>query len=103
MGSGGLGKDCSCDKAQAPIIGGPFTLVDTENRVVTEKSLIGNWVLLYFGYTSSPDIGPEQLKMMAKTIDTLGLPLSKTINIFKFFTFSLPFPNSDIIFLFYFN
>ncbi|TXG60694.1 hypothetical protein EZV62_015267 [Acer yangbiense] len=67
----GQGQNCGCDKVQGPIIGGPFTLVDTENRPVTERNFLGNWVLLYFGYTSSPDIGPEQVQIMAKAIDTL--------------------------------
>lgn len=58
---------------EGPIIGGPFSLFDAEGRVVTEKSLLGNWVLLYFGYTSSPDIGPAEVQKMAKAIDTLGL------------------------------
>ncbi|KAI4385372.1 hypothetical protein MLD38_003408 [Melastoma candidum] len=31
-----------------------------------------NWVLLYFGYTSSPDVGPEQLRTMAKAPDIIG-------------------------------
>ncbi|CAI0554547.1 unnamed protein product [Linum tenue] len=54
-----------------PVIGGPFSLIDTEKRVVTERDFLGKWVLLYFGYTSSPDIGPEQVKTMAETIDKL--------------------------------
>ncbi|OMP04107.1 Copper chaperone SCO1/SenC [Corchorus olitorius] len=56
-----------------PVIGGPFTLVNTENQVVTEKDFLGNWVLLYFGYTSSPDVGPDQVRMMAKATETLEL------------------------------
>ena len=69
------GQDnCSCvNDVKGPIIGGPFTLKDTENRTVTEKNLRGNWAVLYFGYTSSPDVGPEQLQMMAKAINILGL------------------------------
>ncbi|GMI86571.1 homologue of copper chaperone SCO1 2 [Hibiscus trionum] len=62
---------CECDTAAAPIIGGPFTLVNTENRIINEQDFLGNWVLLYFGYTSSPDIGPDQVQMMAKAINTL--------------------------------
>eukprot|EP00262_Sarcandra_glabra_P005686 TRINITY_DN17454_c0_g1_i2.p1 TRINITY_DN17454_c0_g1~~TRINITY_DN17454_c0_g1_i2.p1 ORF type:complete len:278 (+),score=44.44 TRINITY_DN17454_c0_g1_i2:177-1010(+) len=54
-----------------PAIGGPFRLIDTENRLVTERDLLRNWVLLYFGYTSSPDVGPEELRKMAKAIDAL--------------------------------
>ncbi|KAL5556013.1 hypothetical protein UlMin_038249 [Ulmus minor] len=67
----GQGNNNSRNNAAGPIIGGPFTLVDTENQIVTEKNLLGKWVLLYFGYTSSPDIGPEQLQIMAKAIDQL--------------------------------
>lgn len=60
---------------QGPIIGGPFSLIDTEGRLVTEKNLLGNWVLLYFGYTSSPDVGPSELRKMANTINILGSTL----------------------------
>ncbi|GAU19082.1 hypothetical protein TSUD_79040 [Trifolium subterraneum] len=54
-----------------PIIGGPFTLISKEKQTVTERNFLGNWVLLYFGYTSSPDIGPEQVQLMARAIDIL--------------------------------
>ncbi|TKY60297.1 SCO1-like 2 [Spatholobus suberectus] len=54
-----------------PIIGGPFTLINTEKQTTTERDFLGNWVLLYFGYTSSPDLGPEQVQIMAKAIDIL--------------------------------
>ncbi|KAJ7956839.1 Protein SCO1, mitochondrial-like protein [Quillaja saponaria] len=67
----GQGKGSDGNIANGPIIGGPFTLIDTNNQTITEKNLLGNWILLYFGYTSSPDIGPEQVQMMAKTIDIL--------------------------------
>ncbi|KAK4256693.1 hypothetical protein QN277_006384 [Acacia crassicarpa] len=64
--------DCRCaNTAGGPIIGGPFTLIDTEKRTVTEHNFLGNWVLLYFGYTSSPDLGPDLVNIMAKTIDIL--------------------------------
>ncbi|XP_028776512.1 protein SCO1 homolog 2, mitochondrial [Neltuma alba] len=61
----------SASAVGGPIIGGPFTLIDTEKRTVTEHNFLGNWVLLYFGYTSSPDLGPDQVNIMAKTIDML--------------------------------
>nr|AFK48335.1 unknown [Lotus japonicus] len=53
------------------IRGGPFTLTNTENQTVTERDFLGKWVLLYFGYTSSPDIGPAQLLLMSMIIDIL--------------------------------
>lgn len=67
---------CGCGSnttVKGPIIGGPFTLMSTQNKIVTEQDLRGKWVLLYFGYSFSPDVGPEQLKMMSKAVDKLGL------------------------------
>ncbi|KAJ0041546.1 hypothetical protein Pint_26619 [Pistacia integerrima] len=67
----GKGKNHGCDTVKGPIVGGPFALIDTENRTITEKNFLGNWVLIYFGYTSSPDVGPEQIRTMAKAVDML--------------------------------
>ncbi|XP_010531392.1 PREDICTED: protein SCO1 homolog 2, mitochondrial [Tarenaya hassleriana] len=65
------GNPVSNTTVKGPIIGGPFTLISTEKKIVTERDFLGNWVLLYFGYTFSPDVGPVQLKMMAEAIDKL--------------------------------
>ncbi|WCJ31860.1 Thioredoxin superfamily protein [Euphorbia peplus] len=67
----GESNRCGCPDGQGPTIGGPFSLFDTDKRVVTHQDLRGNWVLMYFGYTSSPDVGPAQIKVMAKAIDKL--------------------------------
>ena len=75
MELGHQGNSRSANIVNGPIIGGPFTLINTEKQTVTERNFIGNWVLLYFGYTSSPDLGPEQVQIMAKAIDILGLTL----------------------------
>lgn len=67
----GLGN-CGCNNSvTGPIIGGPFSLVNTQNQIITEKDFQGKWVLLYFGYTSSPDVGPEQVQLMSKAVDAL--------------------------------
>lgn len=65
--STGIGKA----DTNKPAIGGPFKLFDAENNLVTESILRGNWILLYFGYTSSPDVGPAEVDKMAKAIDIL--------------------------------
>jgi protein SCO1/2 len=67
------GQGSDHGNVKGPTIGGPFTLINTEDKVGTGQDFLGSWVLLYFGYTSSPDVGPEQLKVMAKAINTLGL------------------------------
>ncbi|KAI3941014.1 hypothetical protein MKX01_037905 [Papaver californicum] len=67
----GQGTDRLSCECKGPTIGGPFNLIDTEHRSVTERNFRGNWVLLYFGYTSSPDVGPEEVEKMAKAIKIL--------------------------------
>ncbi|XWS33310.1 hypothetical protein CRYUN_Cryun22dG0070600 [Craigia yunnanensis] len=39
----GQDNNCSCDAVAGPIIGGPFTLVNTENQIVNENNFLGNW------------------------------------------------------------
>jgi protein SCO1/2 len=52
-------------------IGGPFTLIDHTGRTVTEKNYSGRWMLVYFGYTSCPDVCPTSLSVMAGAMDML--------------------------------
>lgn len=61
-------KRCTTNR---PAIGGPFKLYDTENNVVTESKLRGNWTLMYFGYTSSPDAGPAEVQKIADVVKLL--------------------------------
>ncbi|CAI8618964.1 unnamed protein product [Vicia faba] len=68
---GYMGDSRNTNMVSGPIIVGPFTLVNKEKQTVTERNFLGNWILLYFGYTSSPDIGPEQVHLMAKAVDIL--------------------------------
>lgn len=51
--------------AAAPVIEGRFTLMDQEGRTVTESVLHGRPALLYFGFTSCPDVCPTDLARIA--------------------------------------
>lgn len=68
----GQGTNDGCGSRNGPVIGGPFSLIDTNGRLVTEKDLQGHWILLHFGYTSSPDVGPAELLKLAKAMKMLA-------------------------------
>lgn len=43
-------------------IGGPFALVDGAGRPFTDRNLAGQWRIMYFGYTSCPDVCPTDVR-----------------------------------------
>lgn len=53
-------------------IGGPFKLLNHQNKVVTERDFVGNWTVVYFGFTFCPDICPQELTKLAKAVDIVG-------------------------------
>lgn len=55
-----------------PPIGGPFTLTEGDGHAVTNRDFRGRYLLIYFGYTSCPDICPTTLSAIADAIDILG-------------------------------
>jgi protein SCO1 len=58
--------------ASVPAIGGPFTLTEGNGQVITDRDLRGRYLLIYFGYTSCPDVCPTTLSAIADAIDILG-------------------------------
>jgi protein SCO1/2 len=53
-------------------VGGPFSLVDSEGREVTERDFLGTPFIVYFGFTFCPDACPTQLQILAAALDQLG-------------------------------
>jgi protein SCO1/2 len=53
-------------------IGGPFALVNTDGVSVTDRAFRGRYMLVYFGYTTCPDVCPTTLHEMAGALDRLG-------------------------------
>jgi protein SCO1/2 len=54
-----------------PLLGGPWSLVDSSGRPFTSGDLLGRYVLLYFGFTYCPDICPSELQKMAAVVRAL--------------------------------
>ena len=60
-----------------PRTGGAFKLTDQSGREVTERSFQGKPALLYFGFTSCPDVCPTDLARVARIarrVRSLGGP-----------------------------
>jgi protein SCO1 len=52
-------------------IGGPFELVNAQGETVTDKDVVTQPSLLYFGYTFCPDVCPLDTARNAEAIDIL--------------------------------
>lgn len=54
------------------LVGGPFTLIDHTGREVTEKTFLGKYLLVFFGFTFCPDICPTELQVITAALDQMG-------------------------------
>lgn len=63
-----------CHHAQLPVlpIGGDFALTDFNNHRFELSSLRGKAVLIFFGYTSCPDVCPTTLSKLSSVYKQLG-------------------------------
>ena len=64
------------------LIGGPFSLVGTDGKPVTDRDFRGRYMLIFFGFTHCPDICPAELQVTAQALDQLGDKAKKVVPIF---------------------
>ena len=53
-------------------IGAPFSLTDQNGRTITDASLRGKPVVIYFGWTRDPDLTPAALQILSAALERLG-------------------------------
>lgn len=69
-----------------------FSLVDTDNQTFTERSLVGKWTLLFFGYPQCPQVCPASLNIAKQAWQQFTPNLPAPVN-FAFVTIN-PAPDS---------
>ena len=68
----GTGVPATSQSTGKALIGGPFSLVDHTGKRVTDRDFRGRKTLVYFGFTSCPDVCPSGLQAIAAALDSLG-------------------------------
>jgi len=63
-------------------IGGPFHLVDQNGKRVSDADFKGRYMLIFFGYTSCPDVCPTALQGVGDMLDILGNDAAKIAPLF---------------------
>jgi protein SCO1/2 len=66
----------------AALIGGPFSLVGTGGKPVTDRDFRGRYMLIFFGFTHCPDICPAELQVIAQALEQLGDKAKTVVPIF---------------------
>ena len=63
-------------------IGGPFSLIDQNGQRRSSADFRGRYMLIYFGYSSCPDVCPTTLSLMADALDRLGPAADRVVPVF---------------------
>ena len=73
----GRNADEEASTSSSAAIGGPFILVDTSGKSVSDQTYRGKWMLIYFGYTFCPDACPTALNNISVALEKLGSEADK--------------------------
>jgi len=66
-------KEAAASKVGRARVGGPFSLITQAGAPFSEQDMLGNWSLVYFGFTNCPDICPDELDKMTEVVKTMDI------------------------------
>ena len=70
--SGGCDRQCGTSGDPDALIGGDFTAINHLGEAVTSDQFAGRYKLIFFGFTSCPDVCPTALATVSTALDLLG-------------------------------
>lgn len=59
-----------------------FDLIDTNGKRRTSEEFLGQWLLVYFGFTHCPDVCPEELEKLSAVVEKVHEKGFKVVPIF---------------------
>jgi protein SCO1/2 len=65
-----------------PEFGGDFTLTNQDNQRFSLQDVRGRPVLMFFGYTSCPDMCPMTMSRITGALSRVGTPASEVVTLF---------------------
>lgn len=80
MGLAGAPERSGAVRIGVPDIGGPFEMVDSAGRRVTEEALLGKPSVIFFGFTFCPEVCPTTLYELSGLMEELG-PAADALNV----------------------
>ena len=72
----------AANTAVGAALGGPFTLVGSDGKPITDRAFRGKLLLVYFGYTFCPDVCPTTLNNIAQALVQLGTQADAVVPVF---------------------
>jgi protein SCO1/2 len=67
------------ERIGTPKLGGPFELVDRKGVTRTDQDFLGQYLLIYFGFSLCPDICPQEMEKQTHAVELIDKELGPIV------------------------